>query len=142
MLMRTDPFRDLDRLTDAVFGAATRPAVLPMDAYRSGDTFFVHLDVPGVDAESIDVTVEKNVLTVRAERRPAAVEDAERVAGERRYGVFTRRLFLGENLDVDGLSADYDAGVLTITLPVREQAKARKVQVGSRSGSDGKEIAA
>jgi HSP20 family protein len=130
MLMRTDPFRDLDRLTAAVLGTVARPAALPMDAYRDGERFVVRLDLPGVAADAIDVTVEKNVLTVRAERTPALPEGAERVAAERPTGVFRRQLFLGDTLDADRLSADYDAGVLTITLPVREQAKARKVAVG------------
>ncbi len=134
MLMRTDPFRELDRLTDAFFGTPSRPAVMPMDAYRQGDAFFVHFDLPGVDAESIDLTVEQNVLTVRAERRSAAGEDAERLVSERPQGVFTRQLFLGDTLDAENLSADYDAGVLTIRLPVAEQAKPRKVEVSSGSG--------
>lgn len=138
MLMRTDPFRDLDRLTEAVFGTAGRPAVMPMDAYRSEDTFVVHLDLPGVDADSIDLTVEKNVLTVRAERRPVTREDVDRVVSERSVGVFSRQLFLGESLDIENMAADYDAGVLTITLPVAEQAKPRKVLVSS--GTDRKEI--
>jgi HSP20 family protein len=134
MLMRTDPFRDLDRLTDAFFGNTARPAVMPMDAYRSGDHFVVQLDLPGVDADSIDLTVEQNVLTVRAERRPTMAEDVERVVSERTYGVYSRQLFLGESLDVDNLTAEYDAGVLTIRLPVAEQAKPRKIQVGGGSG--------
>jgi HSP20 family protein len=134
MLMRTDPFRDLDRLTAAVLGSVGRPAALPMDAYRAGDTFVVRLDLPGVAADSIDLTVEKNVLTVRAERAASLPEGAERVAAERPTGVFRRQLFLGETLDVDQMSADYDAGVLTITLPVREQAKARQVAVRNGSG--------
>ena len=133
MLMRTDPFRELDRLTDAMFGTANRPTAMPMDAYRSGDSFVVHLDLPGVDADSIDLTVEKNVLTVRAERRPVATQDAERVVSERSFGVYSRQLFLGESLDVDSLTAEYDAGVLTIKLPVAEQAKPRKVQIAAES---------
>lgn len=134
MLMRTDPFRDLDRLTEAVFGTNTRPAVMPMDAYRAGDTFLVHLDLPGVDPDSIDLTVERNVLTVHAERKPAVADDAERVVAERTYGVFSRQLFLGDTLDVENLTANYDAGVLTINIPVAEQAKPRKVEIGAGSG--------
>ncbi len=111
MLMRTDPFRELDRLTDAVFGTAARPAVMPMDAYRSGDAFYVHFDLPGIDLDSIDLTVERNVLTVRAQRKAARTDEAERIVSERPQGVFTRRLFLGETLDVDNLRAEYDAGV-------------------------------
>ncbi len=133
MLMRTDPFRDLDRLSEAMFGTSARPAVMPMDAYRQGDTFYIELDLPGVDPDSIDVTVEQNVLSVHAERRPAIAEATERVVGERTYGSFSRQVFLGETLDVDRLSADYESGVLRIKLPVAEQAKPRKIEVG---GSD------
>ena len=134
MLMRTDPFRDLDRLTEAVFGTNGRPAVMPMDAYRAEDTFLVHLDLPGVDVESIDLTVERNVLTVHAERKPSVADNAERVVAERTYGVFSRQLFLGDTLDTERLSADYDAGVLTIKIPVAEQAKPRKVEISANSG--------
>lgn len=136
MLMRTDPFRELDRLSEAMFGTAGRPTMMPMDAYRREDTFYVHLDLPGVDTESIDLTVEQNVLTVRAERRPIDSEDADRVVTERPYGVFSRQLFLGETLDAERLEASYDAGVLTIKIPVAERAKPRKVQV--TAGSNGR----
>lgn len=102
-----------------------------MDAYREDNTFLVHLDLPGVSADSIDLTVEQNVLTVHAERRPPAGDGVERVVDERAYGVFTRQLFLGDTLDADRLSATYDAGVLTIAIPVAEQAKPRKVEVAA-----------
>jgi HSP20 family protein len=138
MLMRTDPFRDFDRLTEAVFGTTARPAVMPMDAYRDDNTFVVHLDLPGVDADSIDLTVEQNVLNVHAERKPPVGEGAERVVAERSYGVFHRQLFLGDTLDVDRLSADYDAGVLTLRIPVAEKAQPRKISV--TGGSTRKEI--
>lgn len=134
MLMRTDPFRDLDRLTEAVFGTSGRPAVMPMDAYRVDDEFLVHLDLPGIDVDSIDLTVERNVLTVHAERKPSVADNAERVVAERTYGVFSRQLFLGDTLDVDELSAEYEAGVLTIKIPVAEQAKPRKVEISGSSG--------
>jgi HSP20 family protein len=134
MLMRTDPFRDLDRLTDAVFGSAARPATMPMDAYRDQNAFVVQLEIPGVDPDSIDLTVERNVLTVHAERKPGYEGDVERVVGERSYGVFSRQLFLGETLDTDNLTADYDAGVLTLRIPVAEQAKPRKISIGANGG--------
>jgi HSP20 family protein len=134
MLMRTDPFRDLDRLTNAMLGSATRPSTLPMDAYRDQSTFVVQLEIPGVDADSIDLTVEQNVLTVHAERKPAFGHESERIVGERTYGVFSRQLFLGDTLDADHLSADYEAGVLTIKIPVAEQAKPRKITIGSSGG--------
>ena len=130
MLMRTDPFRDLDRLTEAMLGTQGRPAVMPMDAYRHGDKFYVQLDLPGVDPDSIDLTVEQNVLTVHASRNSSIEEGGERVVSERTHGTFSRQLFLGETLDVDRLTADYDAGVLTLTIPVAEQAKPRKIAIG------------
>jgi HSP20 family protein len=133
MLMRTDPFRDFDRFSEAAFGTSARPAPMPMDAYRLDGKFVVNLDLPGVDADSIDLTVEQNVLTIHAERRAPIEPDAERIVGERTYGTFSRQLFLGETLDVDNLAADYDAGVLTIEIPVAEQAKPRKIQI---NGSD------
>ena len=128
MLMRTDPFRDFDRLAEAVLGTRARPAVMPMTAYRDDDSFVVHLDLPGASADSIDLTVEHDVLTVHAERKPPA-GDAERVVDERSYGVFSRQLFLGETLDADRLSANYDAGVLTLRIPIAEKAKPRKVEI-------------
>ena len=129
MLMRTDPFRELDRLTQQVFGTAARPAAMPMDAYRQGDTFYIHLDLPGVSAESIDLTVEQNVLTVRAERAPVQADGAEMIVAERPYGTYTRQVFLGETLDTEHIGADYASGVLTLTIPVHEAAKPRNIQV-------------
>jgi HSP20 family protein len=134
MLMRTDPFRDLDRLTSAMLGTVARPSSLPMDAYRDQSTFVVQMEIPGVNPDSIDLTVEQNVLTVHAERKPSFGQEAERVVGERTYGVFSRQLFLGDTLDVDHLTADYEAGVLTVQIPVAEQAKPRKVSIGSSGG--------
>ncbi len=133
MLMRTDPFRDFDRLTQALMGTPGRPGTLPMDAFRDNGRFVVQLELPGVAPDSIDLTVEKNVLTVTAERHPS-YGDAERVVGERAYGTFSRQLFLGETLDTENLSADYDAGVLTITIPVAEQAKPRKISINGGKG--------
>ncbi len=131
MLMRFDPFRDLDRLTDQV-GRGTRqlPAVLPMDAYQRGDSFVVHFDLPGADPDSIDLTVERNVLTVRAERSWPRSEGDEILVSERPQGTFSRQLFLGESLDTDRIEASYQNGVLTLTIPVAEAAKPRRVQIG------------
>ena len=129
MLVRTDPFRELDRLTQHVLGTAARPAAMPMDAYRKGDGFYVHFDLPGVSADSIELTVEQNVLTVRAERRPEQPDGAEMLVAERPAGVFTRQVFLGDTLDADSISADYSAGVLTLAIPVHEQAKPRAIQI-------------
>ncbi|PTH89237.1 heat-shock protein Hsp20 [Streptomyces sp. A244] len=134
MLMRTDPFRELDRLTQQVFGpAADRPSAMAMDAYRSGDDFFVHFDLPGIDPETIELDVERNVLNVRAERRSPAPEGAEPLVAERPTGTFTRQLFLGDTLDTERIDASYEAGVLTLRIPVAEQAKPRRIQI---SGGD------
>jgi HSP20 family protein len=140
MLMRTDPFRDFDRLTEAVLGTRARPAVMPMTAYRENETFVVHLDLPGASADSIDLTVEQNVLTIHAERKPPVGDNAERVVDERSYGVFSRQLFLGDTLDSDQLTAAYDAGVLTLRIPIAEKAKPRKVEI--TAGGSPKEIKA
>jgi HSP20 family protein len=129
MLMRTDPFRDLDRLTQQMFGTVTRPSVMPMDAYRKGHDFFVHFDLPGIDPDTIDLTVEQNVLTVKAERPTLAADGAEVLVTERPAGTFTRQLFLGETLDTEHIEANYSSGVLTLTIPVSEAAKPRKVAV-------------
>jgi HSP20 family protein len=146
MLMRIDPFGELDRLTQQVFapgsGTWSRPATIPMDAYRDGDEFVVHFDLPGVAPEAIEVDVVRNVLTVKAERRPAAVsENVERQVSERRLGVFSRQLFLGENLDTEHIRADYADGVLTLRIPVAEQAKPRKIEI-ARAADQRKELTA
>jgi HSP20 family protein len=137
MLMRTDPFRELDRLTQQLFGTngtTTRPAVMPMDAYRAGEQFVVHFDLPGVDPNSIDLDVERNVLTVKAERTPTYGDDVELQVAERPRGVFSRQLFLGDTLDAERIEAHYDAGVLTLRLPIAEKAKPRKIQITGGSG--------
>ena len=142
MLMRTDPFRELDRLTSQLLGQSSgisRLAAMPMVAYRKEDTFYVHFDLPGVRPDDIELTVERNVLTVKAERRGATDEGVDLVAAERPQGTFTRQLFLGETLDTEKLQADYDAGVLTVRLPVAEQAKPRRVSI-TANGSDRREI--
>ncbi|MFK5635224.1 MULTISPECIES: Hsp20/alpha crystallin family protein [unclassified Ornithinimicrobium] len=131
MLMRTDPFRELDRLSQQVFGATgtmARPSVMPMDAWREGDTVVIEFDLPGVQADSIDLDVERNVITVRAER-PVTDPDREMLAAERTRGMFSRQLVLGDNLDTQRIEASYDAGVLTMRIPVAEQAKPRKIEV-------------
>ncbi len=137
MLMRTDPFREMDRLTQQLFGGngtTARPAVMPMDAYRDGESFVVHFDLPGVDPSSIDLDVERNVLTVKAERRGPVGDQVELQVAERPRGVFTRQLFLGDTLDTDRVDASYDAGVLTLRIPVAEQAKPRKIAVTANDG--------
>jgi len=131
MLMRTDPFRELDRLTQQALGTSgtlARPSAMPMDAWRDGDTFHVEFDLPGVDPASIDLDVERNVVTIKAER-PLRASDADLIAAERPRGVFSRQLILGDNLDTDHIDASYDAGVLTLQIPVAEKAKPRKIAI-------------
>ncbi|KJL19879.1 18 kDa heat shock protein [Microbacterium azadirachtae] len=137
MLMRTDPFRELDRLTQQIFGAdgtLAKPSVMPMDAWRDGDVFHVEFDLPGVDRESIDLDVERNVVTVKAER-PIRASDANMLAAERPRGVFSRQLVLGDNLDTGRISANYDDGVLALQIPVAEESKPRKVEISSKADS-------
>jgi HSP20 family protein len=136
MLMRTDPFRELDRLTQQVLGnnpgTWSRPTAMPMDAYRSGEEFVVAFDLPGVSPEAIELDVERNVLTVKAERRPVTTEDhVEMQVAERPLGVFSRQLFLGDALDTEHIDASYDAGVLTLRIPIAERAKPRKIAVSN-----------
>ena len=134
MLMRFDPFRDVERLTQQAWGTQNRSPVMPMDAYRQGQEFIVHFDLPGVDPASIELTVEKNVLTVTAERSFPPRDGQELVVAERPQGTFTRQLFLGESLNPDGIQAGYEDGVLTVTIPVAEQAKPRKVEISAGGG--------
>jgi HSP20 family protein len=133
--LRFDPFRDLDRLASDWLGAARTPRWAPMDAYRDGDRYVVHFDLPGIAEDSLQVTAENNTLTVHAERRPVAPEGAEYVVSERPMGAFSRQMVLGDGLDLDQVSADYRDGVLTVTIPVAEQAKPRQISIG-RSGGE------
>lgn len=141
MLLRTDPFRALDRIASQAFesgGTWSRPAAMPMDAWRHGDEFVVEFDLPGIDPDAVDLSVERNTLTVKAERRPAnaGTDQVEWVASERAYGVFARQLFLGDNLDTSSIHASYDAGVLRIRIPVADAAKPRTIAVESGHDSD------
>jgi len=131
MLLRTtDPFREFDRLTNQLLGTTNRPAVMPMDAWREGDRFVLEFDLPGVSLDSIDLDVERNVLTVRAER-VARNGDWEMLATERPRGVFSRQLVLGDNLDLEKIEASYDGGVLRLLVPVAEKAKPRKIEIAA-----------
>ncbi|WIX98073.1 Hsp20 family protein [Amycolatopsis mongoliensis] len=147
MLMRTDPFRELDRFAQQVFGTPapgtwSKPAAIPLDAYRAGDEFVVCFDLPGVAPDAIELDVEGNVLTVQAERRPAPSGDDVRMqVSERPLGVFSRRLFLGDTLDTDHIAANYDAGVLTLRIPIAEKAKPRRIEI-TGAATDRKEIQA
>ncbi len=145
MLMRTDPFREFDRLAQQVFGSQapgtwSRPTAMPMDAYRQGDQYVVSFDLPGISPDAIDLDVERNVLTVKAERRPLELGDGvEMQVAERPLGVFSRQLFLGDTLDAERIEASYEAGVLTLRIPIAEQAKPRKIEIAG-ADSDRKQI--
>ena len=140
MLMQFDPFREFDRLAEQLASGARTPRPFPMDAYRHGDEVVVCFDLPGMDPGTIDLTVEQNVLTIKAERRYDGREGDEVIAAERLHGAFTRQLFLGETLDAERLVASYETGVLTLRIPVAESAKPRKVPI--TEGADGRTIEA
>lgn len=129
-VLRFDPFRELDRLTDQGFGRP-RPVALPVDVYRRADELVLQFDLPGVDPATVDVTVERNVLAVTAERRSDRREGDELVVAERPVGRFTRQLQLGDGLDTEHVGASYDAGVLTISFPVASEVRPRRVHVTS-----------
>ena len=135
MLMRTDPFRDLDRLTQQLLGTNARPSAMLMDAWRDGEQFVVEFDLPGVSPDSVDLDVERNVLTVTAQRPPLD-EKAEFLAAERPRGVFSRQLVLGDNVDLDRIEAGYRDGVLRLVIPVAEKAKPRKITINRDAGTD------
>ena len=138
MLMRSEPFTEVNRLAQQLFGVPqagtwSRPTAMPVDSYRNGDEFVIAFDLPGVDKDAIEIDVERNVLTVRAERRPVDLGDqAVTQLSERPLGVFSRQLFLGDALDTGHVNASYDNGVLLLRIPIAEQAKPRKIAVGGR----------
>jgi HSP20 family protein len=137
MLMRIDPFRELDRLTQqltGVTGTWSRPSAMPMDAYREGEEYVIALDLPGVAKDAIDIDVERNMLTVKAERRPVAkADDVQMELSERPLGVFSRQLVLADTLDTERITADYEAGVLTLRIPIAERAKPRRIAIGGQA---------
>ncbi|MFD9005927.1 Hsp20/alpha crystallin family protein [Streptomyces sp. NPDC059582] len=138
MLMRTDPFREMDRIVQQLSGTSgtwSKPSVMPMDAYREGDQYVIAFDLPGVSTEAIDIDVERNMLRVKAERRPAAKTDTVQMElSERPLGVFSRQIVLADTLDTEHIQADYDAGVLTLRIPIAERAKPRKISIGGEAG--------
>jgi HSP20 family protein len=130
-LMRFDPFRELDRFSEQMMGARV-PRTMPIEAWRRKDEFYVYVDLPGVNRDDVELTVERNVVSIRAERRPAHEEGDDVIVDERPHGIFTRQLFLGDNLDVNKLSADYDRGVLMLTIPIAEASKPRRISLGGQ----------
>ena len=143
-LVRSDPFRDVDRLFQQLWSAqqsGPRPMAMPMDAYRKDDSFLLQLDLPGVAPESIELSVEENVLSISAKRAaPPTSESVESVIAERTFGTFTRQVVLGKTLDSERIEANYEGGVLTVVIPIAEQAKPRRIEVSV--GSDNKQLSA
>jgi HSP20 family protein len=134
-IMRFDPFRDLDRLTQEWFGASRAMRAIPMEAYRRGDSFYVHFDLPGINPNDVEVTAEPNVVTVRAQRQTPRQEGDEVLVDERPHASFSRQIILGENVDTERMQASYDQGVLTLMIPVAEQAKPHRVEVSAQASS-------
>jgi HSP20 family protein len=134
-VLRFDPFRDIDRLAEQVLGAqagsARAPRLMPMDLYRSGDHYVVHADLPGVDPGSVDVSVDNGTLTIKAERTGRTEETVDWIASERFTGTYMRQLSLGDGVDADHISATYHNGVLTVSIPVAEKAKPRRIRVSA-----------
>lgn len=134
MSISFDPFHHLDELREQVVSGGRTPRSFPMDAYRRGDEFFVHLDLPGVQPETVDVSVENQVLTITSERRFEQRQGDEFIVSERPQGRFSRQLRLGSTIDTEKIEASYEDGVLTLTLPVSQRARPRQIQIG-RGGS-------
>ncbi|PZE82480.1 Hsp20/alpha crystallin family protein [Curtobacterium sp. MCBD17_032] len=138
MAMTFDPFRELDRLAGSLLnGAAAGPRSMPMDLYRAGDHYVMDVDLPGVDPGSVDIDVDGSVLTIRAERTLGAPDGAQWLTRERQPGSFVRQLTLGDGLDVERIAAHYDNGVLSVTIPVQESSKPRKITVSTNGGESG-----
>jgi HSP20 family protein len=144
VLVRSEPFREFDRFVQQMFGDSSRriaSVAMPMDAYRKGDMFLLQFDLPGVDPSSIDLTVDNNNLVVKADRPvPQLSEETEALVAERPHGTFTRQVFLGDNLDTTKIEAEYDAGVLTLSIPVAEQAKPRRIEVKTAESPSATEL--
>jgi HSP20 family protein len=138
-VLRFDPYRDLDRMTEQLLGgsagSARVPRFMPMDLYRSGDHYVLHADLPGIDPGSVDVHVDNGTLTIRAERSSRTEQDVQWLTNERFTGTFQRQLSLGEGIDTEAISATYDNGVLSVTIPVAEKAKPRRIEVTGQANT-------
>lgn len=136
MATNYDPFRELDRLAGAMFGVGQGPRLMPMDLYRDSDTYVLNADLPGIDPGSVDIDVDGQLLTIRAERTLASGDDVKWITRERQAGSFLRQLSLGQGIDTDRISANYVNGVLSVTIPVSEKAKPRKIAVASGTATE------
>ena len=137
MLLRTtDPFRDFDRLASSLLEARRGPRYMPMDLYRDGDTYLLNADLPGIDPGSVDIDVDGQLLTIRAERTLGSGDGVKWLAREREAGSFLRQLNLGQGIDIEAISASYTNGVLSVTIPVSERAKPRKIAISTDAPSE------
>lgn len=131
MSMFFDSFRDLDRFANSLMDMRQGPRFMPIDLHREGDHFMLYADLPGVDPGSVDVNVDGQLLTIRAERTSRGEDDGKWLARERPSGSFLRQISIGEGIDAEHISANYSNGVLSVMMPVSERAKPRKIEVGS-----------
>lgn len=130
-----DPFRDLDRLASGLFDTRRGPRRMPMDLYRDGDHYVLTADMPGVDPGSVDIDVDGQLLTIRAERSLTSGDGVKWITREREAVSFLRQLNLGQGIDTENIKANYSNGVLSVTIPVSEKAKPRKIEVASDQNS-------
>ena len=130
-----DPFRDLDRFASNLFDARRGPRRMPMDLYRDGDHYVLTADLPGIDPGSVDIDVDGQLLTIRAERTLAAGDGVKWITREREAASFLRQLNLGQGIDTERIAANYNNGVLSVTIPVSEKAKPRKIEVATDGSS-------
>ena len=133
MMMNLDPFRELDRMAATLLDRRDTPRVMPIDLYRDADHFVLTAELPGVDPGSVDVDVDGQMLTIRAERTPRSQDGVQWLARERAAGTFQRQLTLGRDIDTESISAHYENGVLSVMIPGAEKAKPRKIAIATAS---------
>jgi HSP20 family protein len=139
MAMYFDPFRELDRVAGQLLDTRQGPRLMPMDLYRDGDHYVLNADLPGIDPGSVDIDVDGQLLTIRAERTVRSQEGVKWIARERSGGSFLRQLNVGQGVDTAGISASYENGVLSVVIPISEKAKPRKIEV--QAGAPKTEVA-
>jgi HSP20 family protein len=140
MAMNFDPFRELDRVASALLDQTQGPRLMPMDLYRDGDHYVLNADLPGIDPGSVDIDVDGELLTIRAERSLRGAEGVQWLARERRCGSFLRQLTLGQGIDTEHIGASYANGVLSVSIPVSERAKPRKIEVATGEAAGGQQV--
>jgi HSP20 family protein len=142
MSMSFDPFSQLDRIAHSVFDTSRQPRIMPVDLFREGDQYILNADLPGVDPGSVDVDVDGHLLTIRAQRSAANRENSRWLAQERPFGSYMRQFSIGDDVNAEGISANYDNGVLSVVIPIAERAKPRKITVESVSEHNQRAVSA